>query len=282
MGFAGKLFRFFIFSNLFISCCAAGMSWLTYHLLGLPVNPDALYFIFSATLCSYSFHWMLTTDWPGHSPRSDWQKKYPFIHLLLLAPAAAGTIWFGWTLIAYWPFLTLVAFLTFLYSAPKIPHPLFHLLRRIALGKTLFLTIVWTIVTTLLPVVTSGGKWPDATIPFLLNRFFLVYAICILFDLRDLDYDRRHGIRSMITWLSPAGVKRLFVLSILLFMISGTLLLAFGQDLLPVACLLIPGIITAFLYRRALMFPADLLYYFVLDGLMALPAALVAIIAFAR
>ncbi|RYY62209.1 MAG: hypothetical protein EOO05_03625 [Chitinophagaceae bacterium] len=277
MAFAGSLFRFFIFSNLFISCCATAMAWLTCDILGLPVNSNALAFIFFATLCSYSFHWMLTTEWLGNTPRSNWQKSLPFIHPLLLVAAMAGTAWFGWKLAAHWPFLLLVAFLTFLYSAPKIPHPFFLVLRRIALGKTLFLTIVWTMVTTLLPVIDSGRVWPAGTLLFLLNRFFLIYAICILFDLRDVDYDRKHGIRSLITWLSADRVRQLFFLSILLFMATGTGLLAFGQDLLPVTCLLVPGIITAFLYRRATTDRSDLLFYFVLDGLMALPAALLAL-----
>ncbi|MET0634901.1 MAG: hypothetical protein ABWZ25_02670 [Chitinophagaceae bacterium] len=297
MATGGRIFRFFIFSNLFISCCAVLMAWQTYYVLGITVHPDTLWFIFFSTLSSYSFHWMLTTDWTHDTSRSQWQQSARWIHPLLLVLAATGTCWFGWKLVAHWPYLLTIALLTFLYSAPKIPHPLFKKLRQVAIAKTLFLAIIWTMATTLIPVVTSGnnsitgwtglltgtgGQNPEITfLLFLLNRFFLIYAICILFDLRDRDNDRNHGIRSLVTWLHPTQVRVLFRLSLFLFTLSGCLMLAVGQSILPVCLILIPGILTGLLYRKALLSYGDLLYYFVLDGLMALSAAIMWLISLA-
>ena len=81
MSFAGKLFRFFIYSNLFIACCAVLMVYQTCQLL-LHAAPDIYFtcFVFFATVCSYSFHWYLTpVDHDWSSPRMQWlsrQQKY--------------------------------------------------------------------------------------------------------------------------------------------------------------------------------------------------------------
>jgi hypothetical protein len=36
------------------------------------------------------------------------------------------------------------AFITFLYSAPKVPYQIFGWLKKIAIGKTIFLAFAWT------------------------------------------------------------------------------------------------------------------------------------------
>ncbi|RYY54287.1 MAG: hypothetical protein EOO09_14970 [Chitinophagaceae bacterium] len=267
-----RIFRFFIFSNLFISLCAAAMGWHSLRLNGLTVTPACTWFIFFATLASYSFHWMLTTEWPGETARTQWQRANPRVHGVLLLLSLPGAIFFAWQLRQHWPILCLTGFLTFLYSAPKIPHTAFHALRRIALGKTLFLAIVWTMATALLPLETNAGGWPAGALLFALNRFFLVYAICILFDLRDLEYDRRNGIRSLVTWLTPTGVRNLFILSLLLFTATACQMLAFGHSVAAIVNILLPGIATGLLYSTARRSQADMLYYFLLDGLMALAA----------
>ena len=274
MGIAGRLFRFFVFSNLFIATCAVLMAWQTMFLFALVTDYNLLGFIFFATICSYSFHWMLSTDLGSPGKRSDWMLTNGALHRWFFLTGAAGSVVFGYKLASHWGWLVSIAFITFLYSAPKIPHPLSRHLRKIAIGKTLFLSIVWTIVTTLLPLVIGRDAWNTQAIIFLVNRFFLIYAICILFDLRDLEYDRRVGIKSLITWLSASQVRALFYLSILLHIISGVLLLAFGQSILSVAILLVSGFFTAALYRKAITDFSDFLYYFVLDGLMALSAGI--------
>jgi 4-hydroxybenzoate polyprenyltransferase len=174
----------------------------------------------------------------------------------------------------HWPFLLLAAAITFLYSAPKIPHKYFRALRKIAIGKTVFLAWVWTYVTTILPLLIEGANWTPDFYLFVAGRFFLIYAICILFDYRDREDDKSKGIRSLITWLSEKGIRTLFILSILLFAICIMTLLLYNYSVIIVIALLLPGIITAILYKRALRDFSDMLYYFVLDGLMALSALL--------
>jgi 4-hydroxybenzoate polyprenyltransferase len=272
-------FRFFVYSNLFIAACAVLMAGQSYQLLiHTAPEPDFIGFVFFSTLCSYSFHWYLSYEPAPVSSRTLWQQHNHYIHTILLVAGFAGSAIFFLFLAKYWFWLSLAAIATFLYSAPKLPDKYFRLLRRIALGKTIFLAMVWMYVTTILPLIISKVIWHGDAYLFIISRFFMIYAICILFDYRDREDDKSKGIRSLITYLSETGVRNLFIFSILVFVISTTCLLFYQYSPLTVSILLLPGIITAALYNYARKKFSDILYYFFLDGLMALSALLTLLI----
>lgn len=276
-----KISRFFVYSNLFIACCAVIMVYQTFDLLLQDIPPvELVLFIFFATICSYSFHWWLTPAAAGKaaSPREQWLGQHKSVHLVLFFAGFAGALSSAFFLMEHWHWLLLSAFITFLYSAPKIPHPLFRSLRKVALAKTIFLAFVWMYVTTLLPLEISRQPWQTGFSLFAAGRFFLIYAICILFDYRDREHDKQIGIRSLITWLSYRNITRLFAGSLLVYGIFTCMLLNFGFPHILVIILLVPGIITALLYHYASRNFSDMLYYFVLDGLMALSSVMTLLI----
>ena len=268
-------FRFFVYSNLFIAICAFLMVSQSYQLLlHIFPDPNLLAFVFFATICSYSFHWYLSSDSAAGSSRSIWQQRNYYVHILFFIIGVAGSAIFFFILSEHWFWLLLSAFPTFLYTAPKIPHKYFRILRKIALGKTIFLSMVWTYVTTLLPVVVNDTIWRTDISLFVISRFFLIYAICILFDRRDRKEDKVKGIRSLITYLNEKGIKTLFISSLIVFAVSTIGLFFYQYSLLIIFLLLIPGIITAALYNYSMKNLSDVLYYFTLDGLMALSSLL--------
>ena len=134
------------------------------------------------------------------------------------------------------------AFVTFLYSAPKLPQPIFRSLKTIAIGKTLFLSLVWTYVTAILPVFIDNKSLKGESLFFSISRFGLIYAICIIFDYRDREDDKRDGIRSMITYFGEKGIDFIFAISlfdILPFLPSHFIIMAIPLTVLLV--LLLPG-----------------------------------------
>ena len=272
---SGKLFNFFIYSNLFIAGCAVLMVNQSYQLL-IHTTPDFYFlaFVFFSTICSYSFHWYLTFHSELPSSRIEWVQRNRNFHLAFFAIGFIGSGIFFLYLIKFWPWLVFGAIITFLYSAPKIPHKHFRALRKIALGKTIFLALVWTYVTTILPVIVSNSIWQADFYLFTASRFYLIYAICILFDYRDRADDKAKGIRSLITYLNETGIRNLFALSLFLFFVSTCLMLFYKYSPFTIFILLLPGIITASLYNYARKKISDILYYFILDGLMALSALL--------
>ncbi|PSL30826.1 UbiA family prenyltransferase [Chitinophaga ginsengisoli] len=268
------LFNFIIFSSLYVACCAILMIWQTNTLLQIrDINEAYYFFVFCSTICSYNFHWYLTPADYSTSERILWGARHKTLQLVLCALGALGAAYGFWLLREQWLPLSGAAVLTFLYSAPKVPHRAFIWLRKIAIGKTIFLTAVWIYVTTLLPVFIEKQPYSPTILFLTLHRFFLVYAICILFDYRDLESDKKEGIRSLITILSASGLKKLYVSSLVLAAIFALVLFPVDGWMLT-AVLLAPVAITALLTRYAISNRSDHFYYFVLDGMVMLSALL--------
>ena len=237
-------------------------------------------FVFFSTICSYSFHWYLTSHSVIPSARISWAQRNRNIHFILFFIGLTGCAIFFFMLIDWWFWLLAAALVTFLYSAPKIPLKFFRALRNIALGKTIFLAFVWTYVTTILPIIITKSHWNTGFILFVISRFFFVYAICILFDYRDRQDDKVAGIRSLITYLSEHAIIVLFVFSLIIFAACTILLLRYDYSLFNIILLIIPGIITGACYNYARKNFSDPFYYFFLDGLMALSAFLLLLAGF--
>lgn len=274
-----SIFKFFIFSSLYVALCAVIMVYQVHLLFPQAEISRVLYiFIFFSTVCSYNFHWYLTQQSATRSERLQWTLQYKPLHLILYFIGLIGSAACFIILRQHWFFIALGAFVTFLYSAPKIPQKIFTGLRRIAIGKTVFLSFVWMYITTLLPLLISGNPWQASFTWLACSRFFLIYAICILFDYRDREDDKTAGIRSMITWLNERGINILFTSSIVLFALFTGALFTSGFTALVIFLLLIPGGIVAALYNYAKRNFSDYLYYFVLDGLMMLSGLLLIIL----
>ncbi len=268
-----RIFNFFLFSSIYIALCALLMVHQTNQLLHLNYNiQQYLLFVFFSTICSYNFHWYLTPLTPTEALRVRWTQQHKTMHLLfyLAGLIGAGIYFFHFTGHLLWMGVSIL--LTFLYSAPKLPYKPFYFLRKVAVGKTIFLSFVWMYVTTFLPVIFSGKEWQLRDILFCISRFFLIYSVCIIFDYRDRSNDKQQGIKSLITYLDDAGVRNLFNGSVLTFLISTAALYFTGISLPVILLLLIPGIITWSLYKFATRNFSDYLYYFVLDGLMMFSA----------
>lgn len=245
------------------------MIWQTNRLLtNSPISGRLAAFVFFSTICSYNFHWWLTPDNATRSYRVKWTQRNKILHFILYLVGAIGAVIYFFSLRQHWLALCLGALLTFLYSAPKLPQSIFADLKRIAVGKTIFLALVWMYVTTMLPVFIAHAPWNGACTLYAINRFGLIYAICILFDYRDREDDRSQGIRSLITFLNERGIDSVFWLSLGISAVAGAWLYAYNYSALTLVFLSIPVIIVAALYRGAKRSVSDYLYYFILDGLM--------------
>ena len=270
-----KIVDLVVFSSLYVAICAVVTIWQTSRLL-LGISPSfyLLAFVFFATICSYNFHWYLTPRAANPSQRVHWTHRHKKLHFALYLVGAVGAIVYYFHLTKFTVALGFGALLTFLYSAPKLPQPVFRWLRRIAIGKTLFLTSVWVYVTTVLPVIIAGTAWNASFYWYILSRFFLIYAVCLVFDFRDRENDRAEGIRSMVTILTEKGLDRLFITSMTLFFVTSIALSWYHYPALYIILLLIPGVILAFLYPETKRNYSDYLYYVVLDGIVMLSALL--------
>jgi 4-hydroxybenzoate polyprenyltransferase len=239
---------------------------------------DLTGFIAGSTLLSYNLHWYLVNDELRHSDRIKWTRKHKYLLLLLTITGAALAAFYFFRLRQHWFPLIIPAFITVIYTAPKIPA--LHKLKTLAFGKTFLLAFTWTYVTAIMPLWIYGNEWSSTAILFCLSRFFLIYPICLLFDYRDREEDLAQGLTTLPARISTKSLGILFYIIVTLFLSTTLLLQNNGFSNKELLILLIPGIILALLYPMARRNFSDYLYYFILDGLMMLSAILSILMSF--
>lgn len=233
-------------------------------------NSDLYLFVAFATLCSYSFHWWLTPPTTVSGDRMAWKRDNDWILLVFFVIGFTGSLVFAVRLRQYALEIIPAVIATFLYTAPKISY--MRALSKYAVGKTIFLTFVWTYVTATLPILVSDKPFDTTAFLFSIGRFLLILAICILFDTRDREEDKRQGIRSMITRFDIPVIKSMYFAVTIASILSTSVLVILGLPPLTVLFLCLPALIMLFLFDYSQRNRSDFLYYGVLDGLMALSA----------
>lgn len=267
-----KLFDFILFSSLFIAGCAAFLVYQHYHLiLEMSINVDYLGFVIFSTISSYNFHLLLTKHSDPASQLHQWSVKNKALQKFMLVTGLLGSLFFFFHLLPHWIYLGIAGFMTFIYSSVKISWKPLQLLKRIAIAKTSFLALVWTYVTSILPLIIEGQEWKGHAVLFSFQQFFFIYCVCIIFDYRDKEADIADGTRSMITLLSEKGIHLLFYTSVLLSTFFLMLLQQAEVPLKNVILLLIPVLLIAGIYPYTRKNFSDYLYYFVVDGMLLLP-----------
>ena len=269
--------RFIVYPNFFIALCATGMAWETAAILKAPVSMRILGAIFLSTLIAYSFYGLVSLNYPSTSARQTWNHQHKWFLAIQLVSAALLLLYTIYPLFSSLWLWIIGGFATLLYSAPRIPGSMGNWFRKIAFGKTFYLALMWTYATSYLPVADQfAGAFPMAGV-FIGYRFFLMYAICILFDQRDLKEDRHQGVRTL-----PAlvGMKRVRMF-LLLSLAGATGFYLWMQLLLGVSVtwpLGLPIILLIPLSAYAQHNRSDFLFFVLLDGLMAFSAAVHAVI----
>jgi len=265
-----RLNKLFIFGNIYISICAVVMCLYAFYTFN--VEPDIIYllFVFFATMTSYSFHWYLTPDVSETSMRFKWviENRKLLQYFFLLSISATSVLLF--ILRDYFLILAITALFTFIYSAAKISRKPFIWLRKIVIRKTAYLAGIWTLVSVILPMIISKVEFSNSAVIFTINRFLLIYVICILFDHRDKEEDKRNGVKNLIGQMSIGSIRILYFLCLGLFFISSIMLFTRELDLIEFLILIIPGILLCFSFGHSISTRSDYWYYFYLDGLMML------------
>ena len=228
--------------------------------------------VFAATALVYNLDAALPfkhREPAGTSARKAWQQRHRRLLLGVAAGAAAVAGYFfladGWW--RYLPVLAPLAALAFLYSWPLgrwQGRPL--ALREVPLLKGFLIAGVWTAVTVGLPVLALHRPVEDVAGLFG-QRFCLVLALTIVFDIRDYGRDQRAGIRTFPGVLGVAGAKRMALAFLVVSMAIGW---ARGA---PALAVLLPGLLTAGVILAAEETRDDYFYALLTDGLLLVQAA---------
>ncbi|MFM2388204.1 MAG: hypothetical protein RL660_2961 [Bacteroidota bacterium] len=264
----GKVLDFVLYSNLFISVGAALAMYGTAASFGIHLDKYFYTLLASATCAAYCLHWYFTDNIPQDRQREQWSLANRQVLIILCSIAAlVALVVFGinFQLHTLWCFLPLVVF-TFLYSAPKLPQAIFIKLRPYVVAKTIYLTLGWWYATSLLPFLLTKQSISPAT-SYLWYRFWLILAICFVFDFRDKRIDLQAGIKSLLKFIShPIAI---IVVQILLAFACVALSNSYDRiGLLPIIAHALPVLALAFTLKYSFSTSNDRWYYGVLDALL--------------
>ncbi len=148
-------------------------------------------------------------------------------------------------------------------------------LRSIPAVKPVLLALTWSLVTVLFPLITSWNSNTDFIL--LLQRFLFMLTICIIYNLRDVETDKRHGVVTIAIMVGEKNTKLIAGFFLLLFAISVAL---YEPQLYFKSALLLSALITALVINKAKINGKEFYYKYIIDGCMALQALLIVSSAF--
>ncbi|PRY14812.1 hypothetical protein CLV24_10349 [Pontibacter ummariensis] len=274
-----RLLEALLYSSVFISACAFGLTVETQLLAGLPVSLPMAAFVFLSTLFTYnvsSIKSLLLR--PGQKPdrrSAAWsQRNKRFLAALgiaSLAGAVALYLSYGFR-VNIW-FVLHLALISVGYTVPVIYKARqVRPLRSMPLLKVFLIAYVWAMVTALLPLIDAGlAVWEPQALQILGRRFLFILALALLFDIRDYAYDKA---TNTLTFPGLVGVKNTKLLSLGLLVLY--VLTALQTEVGAVQLALVGSAVGASL---VVLFSSDerpRIYYAILaDGAMLLHAGLV-------
>jgi 4-hydroxybenzoate polyprenyltransferase len=234
-------------------------------------------FIAGCTLMVYNLHFLLRKSLPQVSDRLRWTVKHKLWHYAIffagLLLSSISIFFLSWHIMIA---CVLLGILSFMYTLPLLPFAKSSL-RDFGWLKILTLTLVWTIVTSVLPLL----YWEKTLLDYpyeILIRFTFLFTLCVAFDVRDMQTDLRRDIRTLPNLIGERNSYRLMDASIALFII-----LSIIQYLrYPSTGRLIAEILSAVATRLVIMYTkkhsSDRVYLGMVDGMMLLYGCLIALL----
>ena len=245
-------------------------------LLHLSLNNIAFYlFVFGATLVQYNMHYLFKTTAVANSGRLQWSVKNKSIHKILIASGVALILYSLFSFqVKHFIFLVVLGAVSFLYSFPFLPFSGKKRIKDFGLLKIITLSVMWTLVTVWFPLDEAKFSGLSFQLIFV-RRFVFIFLLCLLFDIRDIEVDRRENIATLSVQL---GIKRSYSLCYVLLIIFAALsIIQFIY--LPDAPQLIAMLVSAAATWRVIEFSkknkSDVFYLSCVDGMMLMQAALV-------
>ena len=233
---------------------------------------QAVALVFAVTLLTYNLDAALPFKHGqpvGTSGRKTWQHRHRWALAALAGAAAlAGGVLLllgGW--LHYLPLLLPLAALALGYSLPLLRwRGRWRAVREVPLLKVFLIGGVWSAVTVGLPVLALHQP-PAPLAGLLAQRFCLVSALAIVFDIRDFSRDRLTNLRTMPVVLGLRGAK-----TVALALLALSMAIGLGRGAPPLVVLL-PTAFAAWVIAVARDTRGDYFFALVADGALLVQAA---------
>jgi 4-hydroxybenzoate polyprenyltransferase len=271
-----KLLEFILFSSIFIAACAVGFCIETNIVLGLPLNSFSFYcFVFGATLLQYNLHYSTKKTAVNNSERLSWSHRNKKLHFILLIIGGLLILFSFFSFqLKHFIILACLGAISFLYSFPFLPVGKKRRIKDYGLLKIITLSLLWTLVTVWFPV----SNMPENMLLFIfvfVERFIFMFILCLLFDLRDIEIDRKENINTLPVMLGKKQSYNLSYALLILFLAIDLVQYFYLPQLFFFIAMVISCVITFFTIERTRKTNSDFIYLAGIDGMMLLQAILV-------
>lgn len=210
-----KLFDFFSFGNFIVSLGAFFLVFSTSIQLRLSTPLHYGFLIFFSTLFIYNIQRVFYKKEKKNYLNSS-RRKWIFNN----QASIKGLSIFG--LLGVFTTAFFVELKFFIYLIPLCLISLAYFLpainlRKIALVKLLTLVLVWTATTSVLPILLNNQEFTLVHFIHIFSRFAFMMAICLPFDLRDLQIDASQNIKTIPHIIGERKTKLLAISFILIY-----------------------------------------------------------------
>ena len=263
-----------LYSSLFTACCATALCMATERLItsAVPAIVNDLHIlVFGSTLLVYNTPRIVRKSQPSRSVArvaSGWYFLFFFAGITMIAYGIIGQ-----SRSVQLVSICLGAF-AFAYFLPMLPFAQKKRLRDYGGVKIIVLAGVWTIATSILPLLYWQKNIADYPFEVLLRLTF-IFTLCVIFDIRDIRADISNRINTLPNKVGLRNSYMLINVTLLLFAV-----LSVAQYFRhPSAGRLTGAILTALITRAVVTYlrkrPSERAYFVLADGVMVLYSLLV-------
>ncbi len=250
---------------------------------GLPIelSPSAL-LVISSTILYYNFH--------DVSARLDFASirslkksilllRFSYPESILLILCTVVSLWMLFKLSFSLLFLfAIIGLISFSYSVPLIAWKGKRIrTREFFILKLTAISLCWAIMAVLIPIA-EAGIYVEAQLLFLQFVFVasFIFALCIPFEIRDLQLERLRGLRTIPVVFGIQKAKLLGFIALLLGILILIYFAVIGMISIPtMLAMLFVSVLTIFLVVYSKEEPSDIYCKFYIDGMMILQFLLV-------
>lgn len=221
MSFLKRVFSFYINSSIHVALAVLAFAGLTYERFDLSPDLGLLMFIFTGTITGYNFVKYAGIAQLHHRSLTEGLKIIQIFSFVCFLALVYFIFHVGWPVLkACIP----LAILTLFYAIPLWPNK--DNLRTTPSLKIFVIAAVWTGVSVYLPLLEHHEISGFGLLLVLVERFFIVLALIIPFELRDLHYDSK----KLATLPQLIGVNKTKYLGYFLLIFAGVLCTIIGID----------------------------------------------------
>ncbi|MCE9537908.1 MAG: hypothetical protein K8R85_01640 [Bacteroidetes bacterium] len=276
MNFLKRFFDFILFGNIFVALgavCLVQSSIIQLHFTDHLLSYSIL--VFFATLFVYNFQRIFYKSPSDNNPgsiRRNWIfNNKASIKLLSLIGFIGVSITFFYNDYKILLYLSPLLILSLVYFLPFIK------LRKNPWLKLLTLVLVWTMATAVVPILLTGTEhFTKNDFLHIFVRFCFMMAICIPFDIRDLEIDKADAVSTLPLLLSENTARWLAFGFMLLYIFLIIPEYFFGMINLKVfMALLISAVLNAMLVLMSNSKRSEYFYVAGIDGTMIVQGILV-------